>query len=82
MTETIPVKTLQYCWLNSFKVAGDRFSSSVYIYGKSIHEVRRLIPKMREIFTNALRHICTSIIARAKRCLVKYTILQRLVLSA
>ena len=40
-----------------------------------------LIPKMREIFTNRL-HVFASIIARAKHCLVKYTILQCIVLSA
>ena len=37
--------------------------------------MRQLIPKMREIFTNMLRNVSASIIARDKRCLVKYTIL-------
>ena len=47
-----------------------------------MHEVRRLIPKMGEIFTNKLRYVSASTIERAKYCLVKYTILQRIVLSA
>ena len=64
------------------KVAGDRFRSTVCIYDKITHEVRRLIPKMREIFTNRLRNVSASVIARAKRSLVKYTIFQRIVLSA
>ena len=64
------------------KVAGDRFRSTVCIYEKSTHEVRWLIPKMHEIFTNRLRNVSASVIARAKRCLVKYTIFQRIVLSA
>ena len=37
---------------------------------------------MREIFTNTFRNVSASIIARAKRCLVKYTILQRIVVFA
>ena len=44
--------------------------------------MRRLIPKLREIHTNKLCNISASIIARAKRCLVKYTILQPIFLSA
>ena len=66
------------CWY--LKVAGDRFRSPVCIYENSIHEVRRLIPKMREVFTNRFRNVSASIIERAKRCLVNYTILQRIVL--
>ena len=62
--------------LVSFKVAADRLRSSVCIYEKSLHRVRQLIPKMREIFTNRLRNVSASIIARATRCLVKYIILQ------
>ena len=50
------------------------FCLSVCNYEKSMHEVRRLIPKMREIFTNRLRIVSGSIISRAKRCLVKYHI--------
>ena len=65
----------------AIKVAVDRFRSSVCIYEKSTHEVRRLIPKMREIFTNRFRNV-SAIIVRAKSSLVKYTILQRIVLSA
>ena len=61
------------------KGAGNRFRSSVCIYGKSMHEVRRLIPKMREMFTNRLSNVSASIIARAKRrCLVKYVIFDNL----
>ena len=60
------------------KNAGDRFDSSVCIYEKSMQEVRLLISKMREIFTNRLRNVSASSasIACAKRCLVKCTILQ------
>ena len=47
-----------------------------------MQEVRRLIPKMREISTNRLRNVSASIIESAKRCLVKYTILQGIVLFA
>ena len=36
-----------------------------------MHEVRRLIPKMREIFTNSLRNVSAPVIARVKRCIVK-----------
>ena len=73
---------LQLADLLNFKVVGDRLRSSVRIYEKSMHDVRRLILKMREIFTYRLHNISASINARAKRCLVKYTILQRIVLSA
>ena len=64
-----------------FKIAGDKFLSSVCIYEKSMQEVRRLIPKVREIFTAGRQapHVSASIIERAKRCL-KYTTLQRIVL--
>ena len=76
------LKMNSVCIKREFKVAVDRFRSLVCIYEKSMHEVRRLTPKMREIFTNRLRNVSASIIERAKRCLVKYTILQRIVLSA
>ena len=57
-------------------------SADQYALGKKkyAHEVRRLIPKMREIFTNRLRNVSASIMARSKRCLVNYTVLQRIVL--
>ena len=61
--------------LNEFSA---KFPSSVCIYEKRMHEVRRLIPKMREIFTNRLRNVSASIIARAKRSVVKRTILQHI----
>ena len=64
------------------KVAGNRFRSSVCIYEKSMHKVRRLILKMHEIFTNRLRNVFASKITGAKRFLVKYAILQHTVLSA
>ena len=67
--------------ITTLKVAADRFRSSVCIYVKSTHEVRRLVPKLRKIFTNGLRNISASTITSAKRCLVKYTILQRIVFS-
>ena len=73
-----PVKPL----VSSIKVAGYRFRLSVCIYEKSMHEVRRMTPKMCEIFTNRLRNVSASIVVRTKRCLVKYTILQRIVLFA
>ena len=68
------------CYWYYIKVAGDTFRSSVCIYEKSMHEVRWPMPKMREIFTNRLRNVSTSITARAKRFLVNYTISQRIVL--
>ena len=39
---------------------GGQVSSSRCIYEKSMREVRRLIPKMREIFTNRLRNVSAS----------------------
>ena len=47
--------------INALKVVGDWFRLSVCIYEESIHE----------IFTNRLRNVSASIIARAKPCLVK-----------
>ena len=69
---------------HKLKVAEDRFCSSVCIYEKSMHEVRRLIPKIREMFTNRYRNASALVIARVKRCLVKkrYSVLKRIVLSA
>ena len=76
------VETSDLCTVIIIKVTRDRFRLSVCIYEKSMHKVRRLIPKIREIFTDRFRNVSASIIASTKRCLVKYTILQRIVLFA
>ncbi len=62
---------------HSLKVEGERFCSLVCIYKNCMHEVRRVTPKMCEIFMNRLR----SVFHMQKRCLVKFTILQCIGLS-
>ena len=64
-----------------FQVMGDRFRSSVCMYEEYARSATADTENARNTHEEA-PNVSASIIACAKRCLVKYTVLQRIVVFA